>query len=50
MKRLFFAIFRFFKPWYYVEGVRYCTFCRTRRCRRQVGGSLDCVRDADRKA
>lgn len=26
--------------WYYVEGVRYCTVCRTRRCERQVGGML----------
>lgn len=29
--------------WYYVEGVRYCSHCRTRRCRRQRGGSLLCV-------
>jgi hypothetical protein len=29
--------------WYYVEGVRYCARCMTRRCKRQVGGSLECV-------
>ena len=28
--------------WYYVEGVRYCTVCRTRRCIRQPGGMLPC--------
>lgn len=29
--------------WYFVEGVRYCLRCRTRRCERQQGGSLRCV-------
>jgi hypothetical protein len=29
-------------PWYYVEGVRYCKVCRTRRCEKQVGGMLKC--------
>lgn len=28
--------------WYYVEGVRYCARCHTRRCTRQ-SGSLECV-------
>ena len=38
------------KAWYYVDGVRYCTFCRTRRCKRQAGGSLECVRDERRES
>jgi hypothetical protein len=33
------------RAWYYVEGVRYCAFCRTRRCKRQVGGNLECIRE-----
>lgn len=28
--------------WYFVAGVRYCSRCQTRRCERQVGGSLPC--------
>ena len=32
--------------WYFVAGVRYCSVCRTRRCRRQVGGTLDCTPEA----
>jgi len=28
--------------WYFVEGVRYCARCCTRRCERQVGGTLPC--------
>jgi hypothetical protein len=28
--------------WYYIEGVRYCSICRTRRCVRQVGGYIPC--------
>lgn len=28
--------------WYYVDGVRYCSICRTRRCVRQTGGMLPC--------
>jgi hypothetical protein len=28
--------------WYFVEGVRYCLRCQSRRCRRQVGGMLAC--------
>jgi len=30
-------------PWYYVQGVRYCKVCRTRRCERQEGGMLKCT-------
>ena len=30
------------RSWYYVDGVRYCSLCRTRRCKRQVGGTIDC--------
>lgn len=29
--------------WFYVEGVRYCSICETRRCVRQIGGSLPCI-------
>jgi hypothetical protein len=29
-------------PWYFVQGVRYCKVCRTRRCEKQVGGYLKC--------
>lgn len=32
-------------PWYYVQGVRYCKVCRTRRCVRQAGGSIPCDPD-----
>lgn len=28
--------------WYFVEGVRYCAHCETRRCVRQTGGLLPC--------
>lgn len=31
--------------WYFVDGVRYCARCHTRRCVRQVGGLLPCVDD-----
>jgi hypothetical protein len=31
--------------WYYIEGVRYCSICRTRRCVRQCGGRLPCVKE-----
>lgn len=29
-------------PWYFVEGVRYCSHCRTRRCVLQ-NGELPCI-------
>jgi hypothetical protein len=30
------------EDWYFVDGVRYCSRCRSRRCTRQVGGSVPC--------
>jgi hypothetical protein len=29
--------------WYYVQGIRYCSRCRTRRCNRELSGSIPCV-------
>jgi len=29
--------------WYYLEGVRYCVHCETRRCTRQLGGRIECT-------
>ena len=31
------------RGWFFVDGVRYCLRCRTRRCKRQAGGTLACI-------